>query len=62
MFDLEDGKIDVEGWAKAIARLAADENEYNALKSNVPTVAHKFDPRILAEKHDAAYRQVLACA
>ena len=58
LFDLnEDWSIDTEALARIIARLATDPAEVSALRDRVPLAARRFDPRLMAEKYDAVYRQ-----
>jgi hypothetical protein len=40
--------------------LASDEDCYRQLQSRVAAAEKKFDPDVLARKHDAVYRQVAA--
>jgi glycosyltransferase involved in cell wall biosynthesis len=56
LVELKDGAVDIELFADKIAFLASDLDVYRQLCARVETAAHKFDPGILAEKHDAAYR------
>ena len=58
LFDLnEDWSIDTEALARIIARLATDPAEVSALRDRVPLAARRFDPRLMAGKYDAVYRQ-----
>jgi glycosyltransferase involved in cell wall biosynthesis len=60
MFELDDWSIDVPALAQQIAMLASDEDSYRQLQSRVAAAEKKFDPDVLARKHDAVYRQVAA--
>ena len=57
---LEGDEVDVSGMAMAITRLAMDGAYYSAVRDRVVSAAAKFDPALLAERHDLAYREALA--
>jgi glycosyltransferase involved in cell wall biosynthesis len=60
VFELDDWSIDVPTLAQQIATLASDGDSYRQLQSRVAAAEKKFDPDVLARKHDAVYRQVAA--
>jgi glycosyltransferase involved in cell wall biosynthesis len=55
-------EIDVSGMAREIALLAADSSLHQSLAACVTAAAKKFDPTILARKHDEVYRAAAADA
>lgn len=52
-------EVDVQAVAGEIARLASEQEYYQQVKSQVELVVSKFDPGILAQKHDEVYRQAV---
>ncbi|KZX55066.1 hypothetical protein A3709_08715 [Halioglobus sp. HI00S01] len=56
---LDNHEIDIARLASEMARLAGDADYYASLHAAVPAAAEKFDPAVLAEKHDEAYRLAL---
>jgi glycosyltransferase involved in cell wall biosynthesis len=58
VFELDDWSINVPALAQKIAALASDANCYQQLRSRVAAAEKKFDPDVLARKHDAVYREV----
>jgi glycosyltransferase involved in cell wall biosynthesis len=59
LVELDGDAIDISALVGAIAKLATDSDHYQALLGCVPAAARKFDPTILAEKHDRTYRQAV---
>jgi glycosyltransferase involved in cell wall biosynthesis len=59
---LNDDKIDVSALGELIANIATDSELYNSMCRAIPGAAAKFDPVILAEKHDCAYRAAVEVA
>jgi glycosyltransferase involved in cell wall biosynthesis len=59
LFELQDWQIPVPQLADLIATLASDTGLMEALERRVPAAAAKFDPAILADRYDGAYRSVL---
>ncbi len=59
VFPLEDDNIDVPALAALLASVAGNEETYRCMQRAVPAAAEKFDPAILAGKHDKAYRAAL---
>ena len=59
VFELDDWSINVPALAQQIAALASDVSSYRQLKSRVAAAEKKFDPDVLARKHDAVYREVV---
>jgi glycosyltransferase involved in cell wall biosynthesis len=60
LIELNGDSIDTESLAAAIAALAIDSDGYRKRLAAVPAAALKFDPGILASRHDAAYREAMA--
>ena len=58
--ELEGESLNLEQLARSIASLATDPVRYQSRLSAVPAAARKFDPDILAAKHDIAYREAMA--
>ena len=56
---LDGDKIDVQAMADLLARMAGDQALMQSMRDAVNAAADKFDPAILAEKHDATYRAAL---
>ena len=56
---LEGGKIDVPALGRLIADIAGDAGLHQSMRDAVPAATEKFDPAVLAGKHDAAYRAAL---
>lgn len=52
-------EIDLPALRDQIVRLASIDTEYQAAQQAVPAATAKFDPLILAQKHDNAYRSAL---
>ena len=52
--------VDIAALATEIARLATDADYFANLVAQVPAVVQKFDPAILAARHDAVYRDAVA--
>ena len=42
-----------------VVRLAEDGQYFEQLRRNVASAAEKFDPALMAQKHDEAYREAL---
>lgn len=59
VFTLEDDNIDVTALAAMIAGIAKKEQDYQSMCDAVPAATRKFDPAVLASKHDQAYRAAL---
>lgn len=57
---LKGGEVDVPAVAAEIARLASDAQYYEGLTVGAREAVKKFDPGILARKHDEVYRRVIA--
>ncbi|KTG16283.1 MULTISPECIES: glycosyltransferase [unclassified Guyparkeria] len=60
LFELDGWSIDVTDLGERIARLANDEAGMAELKTRVPEAAARFDPEVLSEQYDRAYRAALA--
>lgn len=60
LIELDGDSLDVEQLAAAIVLLATDSAHYARCLSAVPAAARKFDPGILATRHDSAYRAAMA--
>ena len=56
---LAGNEIDLATLQSEIVRLATDEDYYLALRGRVAAAARKFDPALLAKKHDETYRDAL---
>ncbi|MEP4147274.1 MAG: glycosyltransferase [Halioglobus sp.] len=56
---LEDDKINIEALRDIIASIVTDQEMRQSMCAAVPEAAAKFDPAILANKHDIAYRSAL---
>ena len=56
---LDSDKIDIPALQDVIVRVATDPDLHQAMCNAVPAATAKFDPEILANKHDAAYRAAL---
>lgn len=56
---LGDG-IDVRAMAEEIARLATDSQYYEKAVQAVPEVTQRFDPALMAAKHDEVYRSIVS--
>ncbi len=52
--------VDVPALQGLIEKLASDRAYYQAMADRVPAAAAKFDPAIMARKHDEAYRMASA--
>lgn len=59
---LDGDKIDVSAFAGVLARMLQEEGVFKAMQEAVNGSVEKFDPAILASKHDAAYRAALEVA
>jgi len=59
LVDLDGDDVDIPAFAEVISRLAGSCSEYRVLHSLVGAAAAKFDPKLLAQRHDAAYRSVM---
>lgn len=59
LFDLENWGIPVDRLSRLIAELATDPDEVERLAARVPLAAEKFDPLVMRDHYDAAYRQLL---
>lgn len=56
---LDGDSIDVSALAELIARCAGDAAFYAGMRDAVASAKDKFNPDVLASKHDAAYRQAM---
>ena len=56
---LDNDKIDIPALQDMIVRVATDQQLHQSMCNAVPKATAKFDPEILAKKHDAAYRAAL---
>ncbi|RLQ23693.1 glycosyltransferase [Seongchinamella sediminis] len=56
---LDGDTIDIAAMVQQLAAVLTGEQYYRAMQDAVPGAAQKFDPAILASKHDAAYRAAL---
>ncbi|MBA6414279.1 glycosyltransferase [Parahaliea sp. F7430] len=60
LLELDGDDLDIEAMAQAIAEVSEQSEIYEGLVRRVPIAANKFDPVILAAKHDETYRAALA--
>tara|TARA_R110001592_G_scaffold215025_2_gene468291 strand:+ start:61237 stop:64716 length:3480 start_codon:yes stop_codon:yes gene_type:complete len=60
LVDLDGEAINIEVIAREIANLASDPGAYQQILSGVQSAALKFDPHIMAARHDEAYREAMA--
>ncbi|TGD74095.1 glycosyltransferase [Mangrovimicrobium sediminis] len=51
--------VDIEGMVEQITTVARQPDVYSAMLEAVPAAAGKFDPALLARRHDEVYRSVL---
>lgn len=56
---LDGAGIDIARWSQHVAALADDRDAMAALAARVAGAVRKFDPQLMAQSHDAAYRSVL---
>jgi len=59
VLSLDGDNIDVSTMADLIATIADDADRYQSMREAVAAATEKFDPAVLASKHDAAYRAAL---
>lgn len=55
---LKRDSVDVDALADQIAQLSTDKAYYAGLLASVPAVSRKFDPALLADRHDEVYRSI----
>ena len=59
VFELENDKLNVPALAALLAEIAGNKEKYQSMRAAVPAATEKFDPAVLARKHDVAYRAAL---
>ncbi len=59
VFELENDKINMPALAALLAEIASNKEVYQSMRAAVPAATEKFDPAVLARKHDVAYRAAL---
>lgn len=60
LFDLKDWSIDVDALAGKISALVNNKTQLEAIRGCVSLAAAAFDPEVLAQRYDEAYRQCLS--
>ena len=58
VISLKRDSVDVEALAAEIVQMSTDDEYYASLLSSVAAVARKFDPALLADRHDEVYRSI----